>query len=336
MGVLRNREFLRWLLFGALAGALGTLLCAHFSPQAAWVTAGTVVVMLAIFSAFTIWRYHRLAALCTILKRVNSGDYTLEVADSDEGELSILQSELYKTILTLREQSEHLKKEKEQLVSSLSDISHQLKTPLTSMFVMTELLYDGSLSDEQRKVFTARLRAQLERLQWLVESLLKLSKLDAGTVEFGTRETQPDQLLDKSLAPLRIPAELKCLNLRAESDGRAIFCDPNWTVEALVNLLKNCVEHTPTGGEVYIRAETNPLYTQITVRDTGPGFAAADLPHLFKRFYRGRDAGEGGVGIGLAMARSITQSQGGTLTAQNAQDGGALFTLRLPRTATGV
>ena len=336
MGVLRNREFLHWLILGMLAGVLGTLFCAHFSPQAAGVTAGTAAAMLVLFCAFTIWRYRRLAALCEILKRVNSGDYALEVADSEEGELSILQSELYKTILTLREQSERLKKEKEQLACSLSDISHQLKTPLTSMFVMTELLCDNSLAGGQRKVFTARLRTQLERLQWLVESLLKLSKLDAGTVEFVIRETTPDQLLEKSLEPLRIPAELKDLVLRAESDGRTIFCDPNWTAEALVNLLKNCVEHTPAGGEVTIRAETNPLYTQITVRDTGPGFAAADLPYLFKRFFRGRDAGEGGVGIGLAMARSIAQSQEGTLTAQNAQGGGALFILRLPRTAAGV
>lgn len=336
MGVLRNREFLRWLLAGALAGVLGTLLCARFSAQAAWVTAGTAAAMLLLFSAFTVWRYRRLAALCETLKRVNAGDYALEPADSEEGELSILQSELYKTTLRLREQSERLKKEKEQLASSLSDISHQLKTPLTSMFVMTELLCDGSLADEQRRVFTARLRAQLERLQWLVESLLKLSKLDAGAAEFLPREMPPEKLLDKALAPLRIPAELKNLTLLADSDGRPILCDPNWTAEALVNLLKNCVEHTPPGGEVRVRAETNPLYTQITVRDTGPGFADADLPHLFTRFYRGRNAGEGGVGIGLAMARSIAQSQGGTLTARNAKEGGALFTLRIPRTAAGV
>ena len=175
MGVFRNREFLRWLLAGALAGVAGTLLSAYFSPKAAWVTAATVGAMLLLFALFTIWRYRRLAALCNTLKRVNGGDYTLEAAESDEGELSILQSELYKTTLTLREQSERLKKEKEQLACSLSDISHQLKTPLTSMFVMTELLCDGSLADGQRKAFTARLRAQLERLQWLVESLLKLS-----------------------------------------------------------------------------------------------------------------------------------------------------------------
>jgi signal transduction histidine kinase len=336
MEVLRNREFLRWLLAGTLAGALGTILCARFSPQAAYVTAATAAAMLLLFCVFTVWRYRRLAELCNTLKRVNSGDYVLQADESDEGELSILQSELYKTTLTLREQSERLKKEKEQLAVSLSDISHQLKTPLTSMFVMTDLLCDSSLADAQRRAFTARLRAQLERLQWLVESLLKLSKLDAGTAELSVRQVEPDELLEKACAPLRIPAELENLTLRAESDGKSIACDPNWTTEALVNLLKNCVEHTPEGGEVDIRAETNPLYTQVTVRDTGPGFAAADLPHLFTRFYRGRNAGEGGVGIGLAMARSIAQSQGGTLTAQNAPNGGALFILRVPRTAAGV
>lgn len=336
MGVLRNREFLRWLIAGAAAGACGALICARFSLPAAWVTAGTAAAILVLFSALTVWRYRRLAALCETLRRVNSGDYTLEAAESDEGELSILQSELYKTILTLREQSGRLKGEKERLAVSLSDISHQIRTPLTSMFVLTDLLCDGGLADGQRRAFTARLRAQLERLQWLVESLLKLSKLDAGAAEFNVRRADPDELLGRACAPLRIPAELKNLALRAESDGRPFLCDPNWTAEALVNLLKNCVEHTPEGGEVRIHAETNPLYTQITVRDTGPGFGAADLPRLFTRFYRGENAGEGGVGIGLAMARSIAQAQGGTLTAQNAPGGGALFTLRIPRTAADV
>ncbi|MDR3553060.1 MAG: sensor histidine kinase, partial [Clostridia bacterium] len=135
---------------------------------------------------------------------------------------------------------------------------------------------------------------------------------------------------------MRIPAELKGLTIEVSTDGRLLRCDPNWTAEAVLNLLKNCVEHTPEGGRVRVNTVVNPLYTQITVRDTGPGFGAADLPHLFTRFYRGENAAEGGVGIGLAMAHSIAHSQGGTLKAENAPGGGALFTLRIPRTAAGV
>ena len=337
LGVFRNREFLRWFSGGLIAGAVGTALCTLFAPGAAWITALTAGAMLALFTVFTAWRYRRIAGLCEKLRRVNAGDYSLDVSESDEGELSILQSEIYKTTLMLREQSERLQKEKGRLAASLSDISHQLKTPLTSMFVLTELLCGADLAEEQRAAFTERLRAQLERLQWLVESLLKLSKLDAGAAELCVRETDPDALLTRACGPVRIPAELKNVALHFETDGAPVRCDPNWTGEAVLNLIKNCVEHTPSGGWVCVQARTNPLYTEITVRDTGPGFDPEDLPLLFTRFYRGKNASaSGGVGIGLAMARSIALAQGGTLTACNAPQGGALFTLRLPRTKAGV
>lgn len=336
MGIFRNRDFTQWLLMGLAAGSIGVAVCASLDIRAAWAAAAMVLAQLLLFAFFTMRRYRKIASLSDTLKRVNGGDYTLNAGDSDEGELSILESEIYKTTLTLREQSERLKAEKEQLTASLSDISHQLRTPLTSMFVMTELLCDSTLGDEQRRQFMARLRTQLERLQWLVESLLKLSKLDAGAAQFTTADIPTQTLLERACEPLQIPAELRGIALQVEPDGLPVHCDPNWTAEALLNLLKNCVEHTPSGGTVRVTARTNPLYTEFTVSDTGPGFAPEDLPHLFTRFYRGKNAADGGVGIGLAMARGIARAQGGTLTAENARGGGALFTMRLPRTKAGV
>lgn len=341
MGILRNRDFVQWMLFGLAAGIIGVAVCASLDVRAAWAAAAMAVIQLGLFAFFTKRRYRKIAALSDTLKRVNSGDYALSAGNGAEGELSILESEIYKTTLTLRQQSERLKAEKKYLSDSLSDISHQLRTPLTSMSVMTELLCDGTLGDgtlgdEQRRQFTSRLRSQLERLQWLVESLLKLSKLDAGAARFTAADISAKALLERACEPLRIPAELRNIALVTEPDGRFVRCDPNWTAEALLNLLKNGVEHAPSGGTVRVTARTNPLYTEFTVSDTGPGFAADDLPHLFTRFYRGKNAAEGGVGIGLAMARSIARAQGGTLMAQNGPDGGALFILRLPRTSSGV
>lgn len=336
MGILRNLDFAKWLLLGLLTGGIGVAVCASLDIRAAWIMAAVTAVQLSLFVFYTMRRYQKIAALSDTLKSVNAGNYTLNAGDGAEGELSILQSEIYKTTLTLREQSECLKAEKEQLSDSLSDISHQLRTPLTSMSVMTELLCDGTIGDEQRRQFTSRLRAQLERLQWLVESLLKLSKLDAGAAQFKVEDIPAVTLLQRACEPLRIPAELRNVALKTEPDGRAVHCDPKWTAEALLNLLKNCVEHTPSGGMVCARVCTNPLYTEFTVSDTGPGFDREDLPHLFTRFYRGKNAAEGGVGIGLAMARSIARSQGGTITAQNGPNGGALFIMRLPRTGAGV
>ena len=332
MGLLRNREVKALLLAAALIGGAGTVFCAFISPVAAVVTGVCAASMIAAFLLFIRWRYRQLDRLADCLKRVNGGDYALEVRDNDEGELSILKSEIYKVTLMLREQNGLLKREKSLLSDSLSDISHQLKTPLTSLFVMTDLLCGDGLDEEQRAAFTDRIRAQLERLQWLVESLLKLSKLDAKAIPFNRRPVVPDELIAKACAPLLIPMELKEQRLTVETDGVPFACDPAWTAEALLNVLKNGMEHTPRGGKIHVRAVTNPLFTQIAVSDSGGGIDPADLPYIFNRLYKGKNAGGDSVGIGLAMARSIAEGQGGTLDAHNESDG-AVFLFRFPRAA---
>lgn len=302
------------------------------SPLAAAVMGVSSLVMIAVFLLFTRSRYRQLIRMTAYLKRVNGGDYSLELRDNDEGELSILKSEIYKVTTTLREQNEALKNEKTVLVNSLSDISHQLRTPLTSMLMMTDLLCGSDLSREKRLEFTGCIRQQLERLQWLVESLLKISRLDAQAVTFKKRRVAPDELIKKACAPLNIPIELKNQSLTVETDGAPFLCDLNWTAEALINVLKNCVEHTPRGGRLRISAFTNPLYTEVSVQDTGPGIDGADLPNIFNRFYKGKNACPDSVGIGLAMAKAIVEAQGGSIEARSGA-GGAAFTLRFPRQA---
>lgn len=329
--MLRNPEFKRFLslllLLTVLASAAGFIVSVFAGILALIIS----LLFMSVFIIYTWRRYKQIAKLSSYLKRINSGDYALDVRDNVEGELSILKSEIYKVTVMLREQNDLLVHDKAALQNALSDISHQLKTPLTSMFMMTDLLCDAQLTEEKRREFTDRLRAQLERIQWLVSSLLKLSKLDAKTVAFKPALVSAKTLLEKACAPLLIPIEIKNQTLSIEGSNVSLRCDENWTAEALVNILKNCVEHTPKGGKLSIACTSNPLYTQILIRDSGPGIDLKDLPHVFSRFYRGKNASNDSVGIGLAMAAAIVKEQNGTIDAANHPKGGSVFTVRFPK-----
>ncbi|ATW28527.1 two-component sensor histidine kinase [Candidatus Formimonas warabiya] len=328
--MMRNKE-VKGMLFAMLLITLaGTAAAYSFSPAGAVVTCSSCILISAIFLLFTAYRYKHLTRLSDYLKRVNGGDYALELPDNDEGELSILKSEIYKVTVSLRAQNERLKQDKLQLADSLSDISHQFKTPLTSISVMADLLSDDKLDEGRRATFTEQLRAQLERLKWLTEALLKLSRLDADAVTFHRRYVPLRELIEKAGGPLLIPIELKDQTLILEADGGDLCCDLNWTAEALTNILKNCMEHTPAGGKIRISASTNALFTEIRVQDSGPGLDKANLPFIFDRFYKGKNAAKDSVGIGLAMAKAILNAQGGSLEAGNAHGGGAEFILRFP------
>jgi len=252
--------------------------------------------------------------LSSYLRKIASGNYTLDMRDNEEGELSILKNEIYKVTLKLSEQSALLKQDKLRLTDAISDISHQLKTPLTSMLVMVDLLSKPELPNEKRGEFTHHIRIQLERIEWLITSLLKLSKIDAGTIQFKKDQVRIEHLLHKAMEPLLIPIDIKELSIEVEGDPEIAFTvDQNWTAEALINLLKNAVEHTHEGGSITIQYGENPLFTEIDITDTGRGIAKEDLPYIFKRFYKGKNAADSSVGIGLAMAHSIITSQNGTI-----------------------
>jgi signal transduction histidine kinase len=327
---MRNKEFRHFLLTMLFTGAVLTSVSFLFSVAAGIAAAACSAVFLLLAFAYTHQRYAQIKRLCEYLKRINNGNYSLDVRDNAEGELSILKNEIYKVTVALRERGDLLQREKASLADALSDISHQLKTPLTSMLIMTDLLCDVQLPDDRRQAFTSRMRLQIERLQWLVSSLLKMSRLDAKTVKFNTCHIPTRNLIERACAPLLIPAELKNHTVTVDAGEAIIACDENWTAEALLNVLKNCVEHTPEGGAICVTCEENPLFTQIRVSDTGPGIDAADLPHIFSRFYRGKNASEDSAGIGLAMAAAIVKEQGGSITAASSPRG-SVFTLRLPK-----
>lgn len=328
--MLRNREFQFYIFMLFLIGGVATVLATFSLIQPVLLISLTSLVLIVCSIAFTYWRYNEIKKLSGYLRKMGSGGTSLDIRDNYEGELSILKNEIYKVTLMLSEHKKMLQRDKVHLTDAISDISHQLKTPLTSMMVMADLLSASTLSEGKRKEFTKNIQVQLERIEWLVSSLLKLSKLDAGTIVFKKDQVNVKQLIEKSVESLLIPMDIKDQKLLIDGESDVSFLgDFHWTGEALINVLKNAVEHTKEGGEIRIQYAENPLFTEISVEDNGKGIAKSDLPYVFKRFYKGKNASEDSVGIGLAMAHSIITRQNGTLEVKSAEGVGTTFLFKI-------
>lgn len=285
----------------------------------------------AAFLLFTRARYRSIAKISEQIDLVLHDADVLYISEVDEGELSILQTEITKMTLRIREQNDALKQEKKLLADSLADIAHQLRTPLTSATLIQSLLKDNPAEGERRALLR-EMKELFLQMDWLITSLLKLSRLDAGIVIFQRRQIEVSSLVEAAVKPLLIPMELHDVTLRTEgAEGIKIWGDSEWLPEAIRNIVKNCMESVGDGGTIRIICEDTLLYAQITIRDNGPGFAKEDLPHLFDRFYRGKGGKASGYGIGLALCRTVIARQGGTITARNHPKGGAMFLIRFPK-----
>ena len=328
--MLRNREIL-WLFVTMCSISLvAIVISAMMSLAVAVLTCITSVLLITCSLVFTRWRYTEIGNLSSYLRQISNGNYTLDVRDNQEGELSILKNDIYKVTLMLSEHSALLQHDKVQLTNAISDISHQLKTPLTSMTVMADLLSEPELPPEKRTEFTRNIRIQLERIGWLVSSLLKFSKIDAGTVQFKKDSILVRTLFQKSLEPVLIPMDIKEQTISIKGDDAVSFLgDLNWTAEAVINILKNCVEHTPEGGEISISFAENALYTEVIIADNGKGIPKEELPYVFQRFYKGKNASEDSVGIGLALSHSIITSQNGDINIKSEKGIGTQFHIKI-------
>ncbi|MGM0898233.1 MAG: sensor histidine kinase [Bacillota bacterium] len=328
--MLRNREIRLFLIALILISSVGTAITAMFiSVAATWSVFAMSLALIITSLIFTWWRYREIERLSGFLQKISGGDFQLDVRDNREGELSLLKTQIYKVTKMLSEHGTLLSEDKGKLTNAISDISHQLKTPLTSMMVMADLLRDSDLDDAKRSEFIRNLHVQLERMDWLVSSLLKLSKIDAGTIQFKQDRIPVSALIEKAVEPLLIPMDIKMQELEIEGDPDAAFTgDLNWTTEAVINILKNCVEHTGEGGKLTIRYSENTLYTDIRIEDNGSGISRKDLPYIFKRFYKGENAGDDSVGIGLAMAYSIITSQSGDIEVASTPNEGTRFHIK--------
>ncbi len=298
-----------------------------FSAAAGALVLTLGVIALAIHFGTEYYRYRWLQKLSHDLDKLLISGTPLPISDYNEGELSILANHIQKLTLRLTESADTIRKEKVYLADSLADISHQLRTPLTAMNLTASMLRNPELTTEKRISLSIELRNLLNRTDWLVETLLKLSKLDAGTVKLTAQVLPVGQLIDRAAAPIAIPMDLRNQTLNVHCKAETLTCDLVWTAEALGNILKNCMEHTPESGSISVTVSQTPLYTQIDVEDTGCGFDPKDIPHLFERFYKGSNASQNSYGIGLALARTVITAQNGTVQAMNG-DTGAKFIIK--------
>ena len=263
------------------------------------------------------------------MDRILHGSGELVLGSYEEGEISILRDEIYKMTVRLRKQSETLTEDKEALADSLADISHQIRTPLTTLNLMTARMMQEGDDPQQRKRILREMNRMLERIEWLITALLKISKLDAGAICLEPADISMEGFLKKVMEPFEIQMDLRDQRCRIEgAEGMTFTADEAWTLEAVRNVVKNSLEYTPDGKALEISCVNNPLYTEISVCDSGPGIDPEDLPHLFDRFYKGKNAGSSSFGIGLALAQSIMSRQNGVIRAENRKEGGSRFRIR--------
>lgn len=268
----------------------------------------------------------RIEELREYLEQVNIGCGSIW-PQAGEDDFSGLQDEIYKTVTELVQTREAALAAKSNFAANLYNIAHQIKTPITSALLSLQMFRKTSSPEYMEPV-----ERQLSRLQYLEESLLLLSRIDSGTLALERKPVDVLTLLELAGDNMQELFRAAGVELDIEEAGEAtVQADLEWTMEAVMNLLKNCMEHTPGGGKVTCFYEQNPIYVQISIADTGEGFAKEDIPYLFDRFYRGKNAGKEGIGIGLALAKSIIESQSGVIRAQNRPEGGACFEVRFYR-----
>lgn len=290
-----------------------------------------VMLFLTVSGAFvlTAWllrrrSQRRIVDLTEYLERVNIGAGGTLI-QTQEDDFSRLQDEIYKTVTTLYQTREAAVSAKKNFAENLANIAHQLKTPITAAFLSLQLM-----KKETANEYANQIEKQLDRLNRLEESLLMLSKIDAGTLLLKHERVDLYTALNLAAENLNDLLQDSHISIEIPENGCIeFFGDMEWTMEAFINLMKNCMEHSQPDGIVHCDYSDNPLYAEIRIWDDGTGFDTEDLPHLFDRFYRGRRAVGNGIGIGLALARSIFELQNGTITAYNRRNGGACFEIRL-------
>lgn len=327
MKLLKNKDVLKTLILQLVIGAIASIVGFIFNEAAGVLAVFLSVGFIVVYYITTYNRYKQLACLSEDINKILHGDNTISFDDYTEGELSILKSEIQKMTVRLREQQQRLMDDKVYLADSIADISHQIRTPLTSINLLVQFLSKPDLSEDKKRQHIMELKRMLSRIDSLITALLKISKLDAKTVRFNPQNISLEELIRKSCEPLLVPFELRGQELAISAEGE-FFGDLPWTSEAVGNIVKNCMEHTPEGGKVEVVAVENPIYSEIVITDNGTGIDKDDLPHIFERFYKGKNSGDNSFGVGLALARMIITGQGGTIKAENRKDKGAKFTIR--------
>ena len=293
------------------------------------IIAGGIAVTIVILS-YNKKREEKISDINSYIGKVNSGNYELKIEENGEDELTKLRNELYKTTVLLRETAENSEKEKTNLSNSLTDISHQLKTPLTSIRIMIDNIQNNPDMDEKtRNEFIEDIGKQIDWISSLVISLLKLAKFDAGSIVMRDEEINVKKLIQNIISNLAILIDIKDIKIEENiSEQITLFADYNWQLEALTNIIKNCVEHSFDGGKIKIEAESNSVFTKIIITDEGEGREKKDLNRIFERFYKSAKSSENSIGIGMALAKTIIEKERGYIKVESEVGKGTKFEIK--------
>lgn len=272
----------------------------------------------------------KIKEITKMISKINNRQFDIDINDFNEGELSILKNEISKTTIMLRQVADNSVKDKLNLKDSLGDISHQLKTPLTSITIMIDNILDSPDMDEKtRKKFLINIKREILNINFLVMSLLKLSKFDANVVKFNKESVYLKDIIIESIKNVSMIKELKNITIKVSGDDNIkLLCDFKWQVESITNILKNSIEHTSEYGTVEVNYSENKLYTRILIKDNGKGIDSGDLPHIFDRFYKGENGSDDSFGIGLSLSKTIIEKEGGSITVKSTPNIGTIFTIK--------
>ena len=288
------------------------------------------ITLLTSFLIYNVSKDKKLKQITKYIEQINNKNYKLNIDENSEDELSILKNEIYKTTIMLKEISEKSLQDKINLKDSLSDISHQLKTPLTSITIMLDNILDNENMDKKtRNEFIKDIKNEIININFLVNSLLKLSKLDSNSVNFIFENEYINTIISKSIKNVSVLCDLKNIDIVVDGDTNVkINCDVKWQIEAITNIIKNCVEHSNSNSKIYINFDENELYTKLQIKDNGVGIDKKDLPHIFERFYKGKNSSNESVGIGLALSKSIIEKSNADIRVKSKINEGTNFTIK--------
>lgn len=291
------------------------------------------IVILSLLSVFLRYNYKKnktLKEITAYISAINKKNYQLTIDDNTEDELSILKNEVYKTMINLKEQAENSMQDKINLKNSLSDISHQLKTPLTSIMINLDNILDNpDMETERRTKFIFNIKREISNINFLVQALLKLSKFDANTIIFNNEEHLVKNIINKTIQNVESLSDLKNVTIKVKGNKTdKLVCDASWQIEALTNILKNSIEYSSEDSKIEIEYEQNKVYTLIKIIDYGKGIDKKELSNIFKRFYKMKGANDESVGIGMNLAKTIIEANNGRIDVESTLNEGTTFIIK--------
>jgi len=289
----------------------------------------SIITLLIVYIRYNHKKENDIKEIIKCIEQINKKNYELQIDSMSEDELSILKNEIYKTTIMLKESAENSNKDKINLKKSLEDISHQLKTPLTSILVMLDnIIEDPDMDINIRNDFIRDIKRNVVNINFLVQALLKLSKFDANTVHFIKKEYNLRSIVDESIKNVSTLCDLRNINIELNIKNDSKFmCDSKWQIEAITNILKNAVDHSKNNSTVTINLSNNNVYSMIEIIDKGEGISKKDISHIFERFYKGENATSDSIGIGLALAKTIIEEDNGNISVESNKNG-TKFTIK--------